>query len=251
MSFSEENIRQFFIAHGVIKSETQCGKCGNRVCLKEGDWHFRCTRRVSINKKKAATCGWWASARTGSFVEKSRLPIVTLWRLVTYFLYHNPPRQPFLVENLDVSNRTVVDWFSFVREVYLDHLLSTSVRLGGPGKIVEIDEAKFGKRKYNRGRRVKGNWVLGGIQRDTRQSFLVRVQDRTRRTLIREIRRAILPGTTIITDCWKSYSDLVNYGFTHLTVTTVKLTWTLKQVLIPTPLSVVGVTRGTGFQNTV
>ena len=35
----------------------------------------------------------------------------------------------------------------------------------GIGKRVQIDESKFGKRKYNRGRRVEGqNWFLGVLK---------------------------------------------------------------------------------------
>jgi hypothetical protein len=30
---------------------------------------------------------------------------------------------------------------------------------------MEIDESKFGKRRYNRGRRVDGCWVFGGVER--------------------------------------------------------------------------------------
>ena len=33
--------------------------------------------------------------------------------------------------------------------------------LGGEGKVVEIDESKFGKCKYDRGRRADGCWVFG------------------------------------------------------------------------------------------
>ena len=48
---------------------------------------------------------------------------------------------------------------------------------GRRGVIVEIDEAKFGKRKYNRGRIVTDAWVFGGIERGTGNSFMVSVPD--------------------------------------------------------------------------
>ena len=49
---------------------------------------------------------------------------------------------------------------------------------------MEVDEAKFGKRKYQRGRLVEGQWVLGGICRETRQVFLVPVDSRDGATLL-------------------------------------------------------------------
>ena len=37
--------------------------------------------------------------------------------------------------------------------------------------MVKIDESKFGKRKYNVSRVVEGQWVFGGICRETRKFF--------------------------------------------------------------------------------
>ena len=92
--------------------------------------------------------------------------------------------------------------------------------IGGPGKVVEIDESKFGKRKYNRGKRVDGCWVFRGIERDSNppKCFFSTVTDRSAQTLIPIIKRWILPGTTIVSDCWKSYSSLSAEGYIHETV---------------------------------
>jgi len=69
--------------------------------------------------------------------------------------------------------------------------------------VVEIDESKFGRRKYYRGHRVEGQWVFGGIERITGKCFLVPVERRDKNTLLELIKQWILPGTLIISDCWK------------------------------------------------
>ena len=44
---------------------------------------------------------------------------------------------------------------------------NSGLRCWGPGIVVEIDEAKIGHRKYNRGRWVDGFWGFGGYERGT------------------------------------------------------------------------------------
>ena len=91
---------------------------------------------------------------------------------------------------------------------------------GGGGCTVEVDEAKFGKRKYQRGRLVEGQWVLGGICQETRQVFLVPVDSRDGVTLLRIIEEYVAPKTHIVSDCWKGYDSLQqsNKNYTHSTV---------------------------------
>ena len=55
-----------------------------------------------------------------------------------------------------------------------------AARIGGPSANVEVDEAKFGKRKYNRGQLVDGTLVIGGIQRNTDLCFLTCCPDNRR-----------------------------------------------------------------------
>ena len=90
--------------------------------------------------------------------------------------------------------------------------------IGGEGKVVEMDESKFGKRKYHQDHYMKSQWVFGGIGRGTCRTFLVTVCDRSAETLIGLIKQWILPGTTIISDCWSANSSLLGEGYTPFTV---------------------------------
>lgn len=46
-----------------------------------------------------------------------------------------------------------------------------SKKIDEHGKVVETDEAKFGRSKYNRGRFIKCQWVFGGVERGSKRSF--------------------------------------------------------------------------------
>lgn len=58
-------------------------------------------------------------------------------------------------------NETFVDWRNYMREVCLKALRDPNLpKMGGPGQVIQIDESLMrGKRKYNRGRLLHGNWV--------------------------------------------------------------------------------------------
>ena len=38
-------------------------------------------------------------------------------------------------------------------------------KIGGEGTVVEIDESKLGKKKYQRGQFVDGFWIYGMVER--------------------------------------------------------------------------------------
>ena len=71
------------------------------------------------------------------------------------------------------SSATAVDWYIFVRDVYIQCFLDHPMVISGPGKEVEIDESKFRKMKYNRGRVVDGHCLFGGMERGSGDSFMV------------------------------------------------------------------------------
>ena len=137
--------------------------------------------------------------------------------LLTHVWVQKMPMKNIATE-VGVSKVTVTDWSSFCREVCVEACVAGSERLGGVGKIVEIDESKFGKRKFNRGKRVDGKWVFGGVERGSNKSFFRVVENRGKDVLLAIIKEFIEPGTAIISDCWKAYDCLEDEGFHHLTV---------------------------------
>ena len=50
----------------------------------------------------------------------------------------------------------------FLRKIMYDYMSKHFKKIGGENVVVEIDEAKFGRRKYNRGRITEGKWIFGG-----------------------------------------------------------------------------------------
>ncbi|GFR95802.1 hypothetical protein ElyMa_004437700 [Elysia marginata] len=124
-------------------------------------------------------------------------------------------------DHQETSEETVADLFSYCREVCVESLYSGEFvkQIGGPNHIVEVDEAKFGKRKYNRGRIVEGQWVLGGICRETREWFFVPVENRSEETLLPIIIiKHVAAGSIIYSDQWAAYGRLSEVGFQHGTV---------------------------------
>jgi hypothetical protein len=90
----------------------------------------------------------------------------------------------------------------FCRETMLMFMEGCSEKIVGSNKTVEIDDSQFGRRKYHRGHRVKGQWVFGGVQQGSGRTFLVPIPDKTADTLTAIIYAWIDPGTTVVSDCW-------------------------------------------------
>ena len=187
------------------------------IQLKDG-YVWSCSR----NGVKKDPCFNVFSIRKGSFFSGTHISesFATIILIIYYWIIKLP--LDTLREELRIgSQHTSTDWYQFCRDICGEVILDDSKQgIGGEGHTVEIDESKFGKRKYNRGKRVEGQWVFGGIDTETKGIFLIPCPENKRNadTLIPLIERWIKPGTTIISDFWKAYDKIDETRFNHLKV---------------------------------
>lgn len=89
-------------------------------------------------------------------------------------------------------------------------ILTKQEPIGGSNAIIELDEAKIDKRKYNTGRIIRDQWIFDGIERNTKKVFILSVPNRSIEILLPIIRKYVVPGTTIYTYKWRAYDAIRN-----------------------------------------
>ncbi|KYN15984.1 hypothetical protein ALC57_11781, partial [Trachymyrmex cornetzi] len=113
-----------------------------------------------IQERKKRCCKKWCnfkiSALSETWFSESHLNLQTVCYFVVYFLTIRHTH----------THTTTIYIFRIRTSIIID---ISSESLGGEDKIVEIDEAKLRKRKYNKRRLVTGQWIFGGFERGSKK----------------------------------------------------------------------------------
>jgi transposase-like protein len=207
--FNRKCAEEFLEAQRVFYDQLPCPSCGNLLDPDKERQIFRCDKRQ---------CNIQFSRRKHTFFFGSRLNCAKILHLAYCWLNHSGQKQA--INETGCGSATVTRFYKHFRELVTSTLEESDQIIGGDGIEVQIDETKLGKRKYNRGHRVEGVWIVAGVERtQERKIFLVRVEDRTAETLLEVIRNHVAQGSKVITDRFRSYSRLSpELGFDHLTV---------------------------------
>ena len=147
---SEDDAFQFLNDRGVFQhnvGQCQCCNIGKMVNFVRADckYQLRCSNRQ---------CRKSYSMLRGTFFKNSKLPLNIILLLGYLWLLKLNWTQIGLITGL--SETVVTNFIGFYRQLVSLALDAEDTLIGGPGIIVEIDETKFGRRKYNRGHRVEG-----------------------------------------------------------------------------------------------
>ena len=118
---------------GLLKSSLNCSRCSSqcRIVTRKGSHSWRCPRKG---------CQAVTSIREESFFSKSRLSLKSI--IILMYLWSRQVRVSEATHEAGVSEHVAIDWYNFFRNVC--------------GKVVEIDELKFGNRGVKQMMRKQG-----------------------------------------------------------------------------------------------
>ena len=188
-----ENIPINFDNNLIIKKLMKLGVLKESFCCNFKMKSIKSSNAIDGIMYKCDICKRRCSIRTDSWLFQSKL------RLHQFLMFVD-----LLIQNVDLSviekqskigSKAAKKLNRFFYEVAEKYVTENAKPIGGPLSIVEIDESKFGKRKYHRKHHVEGQWVFGGIDRETYEGFLIAVDKRDEKTLLPLIQKWIRSKT--------------------------------------------------------
>ena len=209
---------------GPLMNGKRYGNCNQHMVIKDVkdrkdslSWRCRRTHKVYSNGKTYCKKDVKVTIREGSWLLHCNITLEDV--ILLMYCWANNYTIQQIIHEVGCSEKTVSEWCSFMRESCMSIMLDSSEQIGGPGIEVEIDESKFGKRKYYKGHRVEGQWIFGGREKlDKSKVFMLPVHNRKKVTLLPLIEKYIKKGSIIHSDCWAAYNELQQMGYEHLTV---------------------------------
>lgn len=189
----------FCMEKGLISKEYECPTCKFPMRLvtqkRVEAYTWRCRNRV----EGEARHGVRRSIRLGSWFDGSSL-CMSRMLLLTYMWLKKENCLTAAYE-LRLNKNTVTSWYSRCRNVCMYACYNEAELLGGPGKVVELDEYLFGIGKD------QDKLVFGGVEHGSGKCFFDTVDEISNEGLFNVIQRFILPGSTIISNFWKEYGN--------------------------------------------
>ena len=139
----KEMLVKWLMEEGLLRKSRLCERCSKEMSLvmcedRSDGWKWQCQKQSNGKRHRVEE-----SIRKGSWFSNSRLALEEMLKFTYWWCMDLDQSQ--IIHELGLSSSTSVDWDSFCREICEVSLIENSVKIGGEGKVVQIDESKFGK----------------------------------------------------------------------------------------------------------
>lgn len=196
--FNEDECKTWLIDKKIIQEVRKCETCNMPMLLNLKRESYRHTCQ---GKRKELSM--WKN----TLFSKSKLSPNKIMKMLYNFLLCDTHKS--IKTRGGHGNTTVTQLIRDANQMITNMIEPEDTMVGGVGIIVEIDESKLSKRKYNKGHRVNGVWVIGGVEITAeRKMFAIPVEKRDAETIAEIINTHVIPGSIIRTDCWRGYGFL-------------------------------------------
>ena len=138
-------------------------------CKDNMTWRCHKVHHVKNEGKNYTVKDVKVSIRENSWILDVQLSLELIIELI--YLWTHKMTNAEIEHELRISHQTMTEWTSFFREVCINDVLHCSQPIGGNGVEVEIDESKFGKRKYHKATELKDSGYLGDVKNTTNQKY--------------------------------------------------------------------------------
>lgn len=215
---NDATILEFLKYQNLIYSGMSCENCAASLELKaykkvKDGLGWRCTNSCCTTYRK------FTSIRKGSFFEGLNLSFLAVIKIL--IRWSCKQSQQTILNSMCIDTRTfkkVINKFLDIVALYDNHI----EKLGGPGKIVQVDETGLNfKIKAHRGRAPNNKTdALCIVEFDNyiTNAYSCVINDKKASTIIPIIQSHVKEGSIIWSDEHKSYSSLNSLGYVHDTV---------------------------------
>ncbi|KAI4293219.1 hypothetical protein PAPHI01_2493 [Pancytospora philotis] len=207
LDYSEE---EHLLNQVVAQAELKCERCGSNGRLEiSGNKHtIRCTKRL---------CYQGRSLWRGTALEDIKIPRVQALGILDLWMKCAPTT--LICDLVGIERKAVHRLLKKVSRIAVPRYYEHVRQIGGPDVTVEVDESKFGRRKFNRGHRVDGTWVLGAVEKTgKRRIMIIPIENRTRETLLGLLSKYVHPESRMRSDMWRGYIGAAELFAAHETV---------------------------------
>ncbi|KAG0437724.1 hypothetical protein DMUE_3528 [Dictyocoela muelleri] len=208
----------FLFDNNYLNKEYFCLKCNHSCslrCYKRNSdlYAWRCLNKNCINYKK------YISIRVNSFFENLNLPLKEIFKIVLCYIARMPRYS--IINFFNFSKKTILKTIDKIIDRIPDPDFSSD-KMGGAGKIVQVDETMLNyKAKSHRGRSPSNKTdaiCIIEFENNIKRVFATVIENKDEFTLVPIICSQVAANSIIWTDENRAYNNLKDFFNDHGTV---------------------------------